>query len=167
MQNTRNPRRRRVWETRWFKENDVTKKTTTAILLILAVAMVLFFTFQDAEGTTSLSETVRHWLEGYGIKAESHALRSNIHILEYFIVGLAVLAFGASRGWTVVISVIVCAGIALLDESIKVLLPTREFDVIDLIKDWVGVAVALLVIQIIGKRKPITFENNSLEAEKE
>lgn len=133
----------------------MTKKTTATILLILAVAMILFFTFQDAEGTTRLSESVRQWLEGYGIKAESHALRSNIHILEYFIVGLAVLAFGASRGWTVVISVIVCAGIALLDESIKVLLPTREFDVVDLIKGWVGVAVAVGIAVLIRRVKAV------------
>ena len=130
----------------------MTKKTTATILLILAVAMVLFFTFQDAEGTTRLSESVRQWLEKYGIIAESHALRSNIHILEYFIVGLAVFAFGASRGWKVATSLLVCGAIALLDESIKVLLPTREFDVVDLIKDWVGVAVAMLVIWLL-KRK--------------
>lgn len=128
----------------------MTKKTTTAILLILAILMVLFFTFQDAEGTTRLSESVRQWFEGYGIKAESHALRSNIHILEYFIVGLAVLAFGASRGWKVETCILVCAGIALLDESIKVLLPTREFDVVDLIKDWAGVAVAAGLIRLLG-----------------
>ena len=117
MPNTRNPRRRRVWESRWVKENDVTKKTTTAILLILAVAMVLFFTFQDAEGTTRLSESVRQWLENHGLRIESHALRSNIHILEYLVVGLAVLAFGASRGWKVATCILVCAGIALLGTS--------------------------------------------------
>lgn len=132
-------------------------KKTTAILLILAVAMVLFFTFQDAEGTTRLSESVRQWLENRGLRIESHALRSNIHILEYFIVGLAVLAFGASRGWTVVISVIVCGAIALLDESIKVLLPTREFDVVDLIKDWVGVAVAIGIVVLIRKTKATEY----------
>lgn len=52
------------------------------------------------------------------------------------------LAFGASRGWKIPISLIVCGAIALLDESIKVLLPTREFDVIDLVKDWVGIGLA-------------------------
>lgn len=29
-------------------------------------------------------------------------------------------------------------GIGLIDESIKVLLPTREFDFVDLVKDCVG-----------------------------
>ena len=37
-------------------------------------------------------------------------------------------------------------GVGLIDESIKVLLPTREFDFIDLVKDWGGVAVAMVVI---------------------
>lgn len=104
--------------------------------------MVLFFTFQTAEGTTSLSETVRIWLKNHGVNIESHALRSNIHILEYFIVGLAVMLFGASRGWKITTSLLVCGAIALLDESIKILLPTREFDVIDLVKDWIGIGLA-------------------------
>ena len=43
---------------------------------------------------------------------------------------------------------LVGAGVGLIDEGIKVLFPTREFDVIDLVKDWVGVAVAVLVIRL-------------------
>lgn len=34
----------------------------------------------------------------------------------------------------------------LLDECIKILLPTREFDAVDLMKDWMGVSVAVGVI---------------------
>ena len=86
------------------------KRVLSTVLLILAVAMVLFFTFQDAEGTTSLSEAVRQWLEGLGMKTESHALRSNVHILEYFIVGVAVLAFGVSRNWKMGTCILVCGG---------------------------------------------------------
>ena len=44
-----------------------------------------------------------------------------------------------------------CVG--LIDESIKVLLPTREFDFVDLVKDWVGVAAAMLVIWLIKRRE--------------
>ena len=44
------------------------------------------------------------------------------------------------------------AGIGLIVEGIKVLLPTGEFDVFDLVKDWVRVAVAMLVIQVAGKK---------------
>lgn len=44
-----------------------------------------------------------------------------------------------------------CVG--LIDESIKVLLPTREFDVVDLVKDWVGVAIAVIVIWLVKRRE--------------
>lgn len=47
---------------------------------------------------------------------------------------------------------LVGVGVGLVDEGIKVLLPTREFDVVDLVKDWVGVATAMLVIKITEKR---------------
>ncbi len=43
-----------------------------------------------------------------------------------------------------------CAG--LIDEGIKVLLPTREFDFVDLVKDWVGVAIAVLMIWLVKRR---------------
>ena len=72
------------------------------------------------------------------------------------------LAFGASRGWKVATCIIVCGAIALLDESIKVLLPTREFDVVDLIKDWVGVAVAVGLIRLLGMKKKWT-DNHSYQ----
>lgn len=39
-----------------------------------------------------------------------------------------------------------CVG--LIDESIKVLLPTREFDFVDLVKDWGGVAAAVVTVRI-------------------
>ena len=121
------------------------RKKTVAVFLVLALLMVLFFTFQTAEGTTSLSETVRMWLENQGLRIESHALRSNIHILEYFILGLAVLAFGVSHGWKLSTCVIIGCLIGLIDEGIKILIPTREFDVIDLVKDWVGIGLAAVI----------------------
>lgn len=128
------------------------KRKIAAVFLILAILMVLFFTFQDAEGTTSLSESVRIWLENQGMKIESHALRSNVHILEYFVLGLAVLVFGSSRGWKLGTCILLGCLIGLIDEGIKVLLPTREFDVIDLIKDWVGIVLAIAIKSLIDIR---------------
>lgn len=40
-----------------------------------------------------------------------------------------------------------CVG--LIDESIEVLFPTREFDFVDLIKDWVRVVVAFWVVNVL------------------
>ena len=134
------------------EKNVSSKRILSTVFLILAILMVLFFTLQDAEGTTALSESVRHWLEELGIKMESHELRSNIHILEYFILGLAVLGFGTSRNWKILACVIICCMIGLIDEGIKVFLPTREFDMVDLIKDWVGVGIAAMIYFFISKQ---------------
>ena len=132
------------------------KKKIAAIFLLLAVAMVLFFTFQEPEQSRALSEVVRVWLGKIGISVEYKSLRSNIHILEYFIVGLAVCGFCRSRGWKVWNGAVLACGIGVLDESLKVLLPQREFSRIDLIKDCIGVGIALFVTFIInqlGKQK--------------
>ncbi len=122
------------------------KKIATTIILILAVGMVLFFTLQSSEGTTSLSEAVRHWLMDCGIKIDSHSLRSNIHFLEYFILSLAVIGFGKNRNWKIITCVFISCMIGLVDEGIKVLLPTREFDLVDLVKDWAGVGLAAALL---------------------
>ncbi len=39
----------------------------------------------------------------------------------------------------------VWGAIALIDEGIKILLPTREFDVVDLLKDWIGIGLASVI----------------------
>ena len=78
---------------------------------------------------------MRIWLGEQGVKVESHALRSNIHILEYFIVGLAVLAFGKNQGWTIGRCLLVAFLIGIVDEDVKIWIPSREFDVIDLVKE--------------------------------
>ncbi|MBQ6148393.1 MAG: hypothetical protein IJI83_02470 [Oscillospiraceae bacterium] len=95
----------------------------TALLLILAFLMVLFFTFQNPEQSRDLSEAVRTWLGSLGIDVEYKSLRSNVHILEYFIVGLAMCGFCRSRGWRNRAGLIAGSGIGVVDEGIKVLLP--------------------------------------------
>ena len=44
-----------------------------------------------------------------------------------------------------------CVGV--VDEGIKVLLPTREFDLFDLVKDWIGMAIALLLMSALRKKR--------------
>ena len=43
------------------------------------------------------------------------------------------------------------AAVGIMDESIKILLPTREFDVIDLFKDWIGIGMSTFSIWIIKR----------------
>lgn len=124
------------------------RKKTAAIFLILALLMVLFFTFQNPEKSRILSESVRMWLGNIGIDVEYKSLRSNVHILEYFIVGLAVCGYCRSRGWKNWGGMIEGFGIGVVDECEKTLLPGREFSTGDLIRDFVGVVVAVVVVMI-------------------
>ena len=128
------------------------RKKTAAIFLILALLMVLFFTFQNPEKSRILSESVRMWLGNIGIDVEYKSLRSNVHILEYFIVGLTVCGFCRSRGWKNWVGMIAGSGIGVVDECMKTLLPGREFEAIDLVKDWIGVVAAGLIMLLIRKR---------------
>lgn len=136
--------RRRVWETDG-ERNDV-KKRVYGILLIAAALTILLLTLQDSAGTVKLSEGLRLWLERFGLKSDFHSIRSNAHLVLYFLFGIVLCLFGRECGWRwwVILAAGCCVG--LIDEGMKVLLPTREFDFIDLVKDWVGVVAAMLVI---------------------
>ena len=138
-------RRTRVWET--DGGNNDLKKTVYGILLIAATLTIFLLTFQDAAGTVKLSEGLRLWLERFGVKSDFHSIRSNAHLVLYFLFGIVLCLYGRECGWSwwVVLAVGCCVG--LIDEGIKVLLPTREFDFVDLVKHWVGVAVAMIALK--------------------
>ena len=128
------------------------KKTIYGLLLAAVTAAILFLTFQDAPGTVKLSESVRLWFESFfGIKSNFHSFRSNAHLVEYFLLGVVLTLYGIEAGWRWWMILLVGAGFGLVDEVIKVLLPTREFDVVDLVKDFAGVWVGVGVVYLIGK----------------
>lgn len=129
------------------------KKRVYGILLIAAALTILLLTLQDAAGTVKLSEGLRLWLERFGLKSDFHSVRSNAHLVLYFLFGITLCLYGKECGWSWWVIILIGCGIGLIDESIKVLLPTREFDFVDLFKDWGGVA-AMLVIWLI-KRKTV------------
>lgn len=52
--------------------------------------------------------------------------------------------------------------IGVIDEGIKAMLPTREFDVRDLMRDFIGLASAVLVVIVICKfRRKDVIDNES------
>lgn len=122
------------------------KKIVYGILLIAAALTIFLLTLQDSAGTVKLSEGLRLWLERFGLKSDFHSIRSNAHLLLYFLFGIVLCLYGRECGWRwwVILAAGCCVG--LKDEGMKVQLPTREFDFVDLVKDWVGVAAAMLVI---------------------
>lgn len=131
-----------------MKGNRKTAKIICGIIVVAMIIGILYLTFQTPEQTTKLSETVRIWLKNHGWEMTSKQIRSNVHIPMYFLLGLALFIFARIMKWKWYVSFLVAMGIALLDECIKVLIPTREFEVIDLINDFVGIALTGLISQI-------------------
>ena len=132
-------------------------KIPAMILLLIVAGAVLYLTFQGPQETTSLSEAFREKAMLLGYKGDALQFRSDIHLLEYFIVGIAVAIFGIVMNYPIWIPGVMGCGFGLMDECIKILLPTREFSAVDLVKDFVGVWVAVAVVY--GVRKIIAKEN--------
>ena len=132
------------------KEHNKAAKIICGIIVLAMIAGILFLTFQTSEQTTKLSETVRNWLKSLGWEMTPKQIRSNVHIPIYFLLGFAVYTFGHVMKWKWYITLLFAIGIALLDESIKLLLSTREFEFKDLMKDFAGISVAGLLTAIIS-----------------
>lgn len=124
------------------------KKIFKGTLVLSVVIVILLLTFQDSAGTVRLSESFRLWLDGIGIHSDFHSIRSNAHLVIYFILGVVLGIFGKEVGWKWWVALLIGFGIGLIDESLRILLPTREFEVIDLYKDWIGIVIGVLVIWI-------------------
>ena len=147
---------------------DMRLKVTQVILgmiVLLVLLTVLFLTFQGPEDTVSLSEKVRSIAVNLGYTGSLKQFRSDIHMVEYFGVGLAVALFFHVMGWKKWIGAVVAAIFGLIDETIKIYLPTREFGVMDLVKDVVGVGVAfgiVMAVYLIIDKKKNGFGNEAI-----
>jgi len=126
-------------------KNEVSKKLSV-VFLVLAIGMVVFFTLQAPKASYDLSMSVKDWLAGHGMDIEYGALRTNAHLVEYFILGLALSLFAKNRGYKWWIPFTAGCGMGLLDETVKMFLPGREFGSRDILRDFVGVAVAVLIV---------------------
>lgn len=109
---------------------------------MIMIAGILYLTFQSPEQTTRLSESARIWLKNHGWEMTPKQIRSCVHIPMFFLLGLAVFIFGHMMKWKWYVSLLMAISIGLLDEGIKVFLPTREFDFRDLFKDFSGIGIA-------------------------
>ena len=128
------------------------KRRIYGALFILILLTNLFLTLQKPEHTVALSEGVRLWLEQFGIHSDFHSFRSNAHLLAFFLLGLPLALYGRERGWKWWVIILIGCTIGILDEGIKEFLPTREFDVMDLMRDSAGIGAAVLLMLLIRKR---------------
>lgn len=124
------------------------------IVVVATIAVgILFLTFQGPAETKGLTLKAQKTLANIGVHIAEKPLRHYIHYVLYFILGFAVCGLCQVKGWRLWVGALVSCGIGLFDEGLKVLLPTREFDVTDLLRDFVGVAVAVGIVWMIGKVK--------------
>lgn len=121
------------------------KKTLYGILLLAVIALNLFLTLQPTEDTVKLSESFRLWLEQFGYHTDFHTFRSNAHLIVFFVIGAALTLFGLANRWKWWQILVAGLIIGFLDEGLKFFLPTREFGLIDLLKDCIGVFTAFCV----------------------
>ena len=125
------------------------------IPLIIVICMIIALTFQPTTGSAELSESFRSFfMQLFGIDAaagsvprwalDGHWFRTLAHIPEYFLLDVAVAIAFANKKMCLVI----CAAVGLLDELVKVWLPGREFDPIDLSFDIIGAAIGIALVSL-------------------
>lgn len=109
------------------------------------VFVISFLTFQSRNNTEELSNSIRYWINSIGITISGKQLRSNAHIVEYCFLGITLSKYGFTSnkkiGWIISVGF----GIGLIDEMLRIFLPTREFELIDLMKDWLGIILGIKI----------------------
>lgn len=114
------------------------------ILSIIIIFGIVYLTFQEPRQTRFLSKETHKMIIWFGISVTEKQLRHYIHYFMYFLVG-GILWLWVKRWQTVIIG----CGFGLLDEVLKIWLPTREFDYGDFIRDCVGVVVGACVVWLL------------------
>ena len=155
-----------------MKDITCIKKIIIWLPAVIIIIMIFILTFQSPEKTGTLSmeaqEAVVSTVSNVGVERKKliqcwwydfNNFRRLAHIVEYFPFGIAaVIPFRiVYKKKSVRLSFLVCALVSLIDQSLKGILPTREFDVKDMVLDLIGYAMGILLtairIKICSKRK--------------
>ena len=112
------------------------------------ISIIIYLTFQNRNSTESLSNSIKSWFNSIGINVSGKQLRSNAHIVEYCLLGVALSKYALASNNKIrwVIYVGFCLG--LIDEMARVFIPTREFELIDLVKDWIGIVFGVIIVYL-------------------
>lgn len=104
-------------------------------LLIAALGLILLLNLQGKDATMALSDKVSNILEAVfkvdPVWIETH-IRKLGHTIEYFLLGFACYWCCGWKGLPL------AAGVSVLDQCFKALIPVRHFDAGDLPYDMIG-----------------------------
>lgn len=134
------------------------------ILPVLVLAAILYLTFQSGSDTSSLTLDVKEglvdFLESLGIPRivlvhrwwfDFSNFRKLAHTVEYFVLAITItivlLSLRKKNAFFIAFLSSLC--ISLIDQSIRIFLPTREFSGIDLLFDLAGYGAGVAVVLII------------------
>ncbi len=117
------------------------KRVIAGLLALMCVIGIFYLTCQTPEQTWEITRDVQKWLQNLGITVGGKALRHYIHYVIYFIFGI-ILFIWKENWWMILVGF----GVGLLDEGLKIWLPTREFDWTDLLRDFAGIITAFLLV---------------------
>jgi len=121
---------------------------------MVAVGVILFLTTQNIQDNAKISEGFREGLvdvcrrlgidSSYAWWNDKLAVRKLGHILEYGLLGLASgVAFCDSHRLSVVKAVGLCLIISIIDQTIKIFVPVRHFDIVDIGFDLIGAVIGI------------------------
>lgn len=131
------------------------KKIALYILILIAVAGIMYLTVMKLDDTVYLSESFRNTMNavcgrlGIDTSAEwwnsGAGIRWMGHVIEYFALGLVVGIAVKSK----IVLLIVCMAISLIDQTVKIFIPARHFDWGDILFDIVGFCCGLAIAWVL------------------
>ncbi len=131
------------------------KKIAPYVVLVLAIAGIIYLTVMKLDDTVYLSESFRNTMNavcsrlGFDTSSEwwnsGAGIRLIGHVLEYFALGLVVGIAVKSK----VVGLIVCMAISLIDQTVKIFIPARHFDWGDIPFDITGFCCGLAIAWVL------------------
>ncbi len=131
------------------------KKIAPYVLLVLAIAGIMYLTVMKLDDTVYLSESFRNTMNavcgrlGFDTSTEwwnsGAGIRLIGHVIEYFALGL-VVGIAIRRK---LVGLIVCMAVSLIDQTVKIYIPARHFDWGDIPFDIIGFCCGLAIAWVL------------------
>lgn len=129
----------------------------------VVLGFIIFFNFQSPVSTIRQTQVVQKHLVNITLAVNKDAvnstwilnkqiIRKGAHFIEYFCLGscVSIAAMATIRlKHKIGCSILLCCIISICDQILKIFLPTREFDCVDLIIDFGGYFVGVLVATLL------------------
>ena len=131
------------------------------VFVIFAAGIILFLTFQSQPDTSEISRKFQRILVSFYGRGNIPAwvrnmtfLRAFAHTPLYFFLSISAFTsfylYGITFRRSLLIALILSCCVGLADESIKIYIPGREFDLVDWMLDVAGIITGICIIMLTG-----------------